>query len=110
MLLFGPIEVTLFVNEPGDLLIGTEFGAKLIGAKARGVDKVRPPMIVGIGFVLLPLMERRPADKNDPFRVGPASERAAGCKQEQNRDQNKSGNPLHRPKPGALFSRKRKSS
>src|ERR1051326_7001765 len=69
VLLLGAIEIALFVNEPGNGLIGTKLGPELFGPETGGMDKVRPPMIMRVGFVLFPLFQRRAADEDDPFRI-----------------------------------------
>src|SRR5438067_12860932 len=61
------IEVTLLVNQPGDRRVRSETVAELFSAKSRRANEIRPPMIVRLGLVLLPLFERRSADENDPF-------------------------------------------
>lgn|SRR5580700_1051132 len=61
------IEITLFVDEPGNLSVRAKLRAQLVGAQAGGMDKVGPPMIVRLRFVLFPLLERWSADEQDIF-------------------------------------------
>ena len=61
------IEITLFVNEPGDLRVRAETVAEFFGAESRGADEICPPMIVRLSFILLPLFQGRPANHDDPF-------------------------------------------
>ena len=67
VLLCGTIKIALFVNQPGDLGVRPKASAKLFGAQAGCMHEIRPPMIVRIGFVLFPLMQRRSAHHHDPF-------------------------------------------
>src|SRR5579864_4959752 len=67
VVLRGPGDVPLFVNQPGDHLIGAEIATQFVSLQARGVNEICPPMIVRLGFVFLPLVERRTANQNDPF-------------------------------------------
>src|SRR5262249_48695351 len=39
------VEVTLFVNEPGNRGVWTEAVPQLLGAESRGANEIRPPMI-----------------------------------------------------------------
>ena len=54
LLLHGAIFVTLAVNEPGDHPIGPELRTQLFRAHARGMDKVRPPVIVRLRLCISP--------------------------------------------------------
>ena len=72
LLLHGTIFVTLAVNEPGNHPVGAKLRAQLFRAHARGMDEVRPPMIVRLRFVFLPFVQRRAAHDDDVFaRAGP---------------------------------------
>ena len=67
MFLFGAIQISLFVNEPGNLRIRSELSPQLFGAYSRGADKIRPPMVVRISFIVFPLIKRRSANQNNVF-------------------------------------------
>src|ERR1700704_29205 len=65
--LHGAIEITLFVNEPGNLLVRSVLGAHLFGPNPRGANEICPPMIGRLGLVLFPLPQGRPADQENVF-------------------------------------------
>ena len=67
VLLRSAIEIALLINKPGDRSVGAELGAQLLSAQSRGANKVRPPMVVRIGLVVLPLIERRATHNDDPL-------------------------------------------
>src|SRR5207237_496813 len=61
------IEITLFINQPGDGRVRPEPFAQLVGTEPRRANEIRPPMIVRLRLVLFPLLEGGPADQDDPF-------------------------------------------
>src|SRR6266487_1710645 len=77
MLLLGAIQITLLVYEPGNLGVRSELAAQLLCPYSRGANKVRPPMIVRINFIVLPLIKGRPAHDDDPLFVRGAGESTA---------------------------------
>src|SRR6266496_945069 len=46
VLLLRAINISLLVNQPGDLRVRSKLGAQLLRAQPGGANKVRPPMIV----------------------------------------------------------------
>jgi hypothetical protein len=50
------------VDKPSDHGVRTVLGSKLLQTNARGMDKVRPPMIMGNFFEFFPLDQRGAAD------------------------------------------------
>ena len=70
--LFGPVEITLLINKHGNHGVRPELGTHLFSAQACGVEEVCPPMIVRVGFVLLPLMQGRAAHEQNVFAACPA--------------------------------------
>src|SRR6266487_5342703 len=69
VLLLGAIQITLLVYEPGNLGVRSELTAQLLCPYSRGANKVRPPRIWRINFIVLPLIKGRPADDDDPLFV-----------------------------------------
>ena len=51
MFLLRAIEITLFVNQPGNFGVRAELRAQLLGAYTRGMHEIGPPMIVRLRFV-----------------------------------------------------------
>src|ERR1044071_4101116 len=94
MFLFRAIEVALFINQPGNLLVWPEVATQLFGAQTRGAHEVRPPMIVRIKLVFFPLIQGRSADYDDIFAVG--SESAARPHEQQYKQQKKPTNTTHK--------------
>src|SRR4030095_1290756 len=61
------IYIALFVNEPRDPRIRAELRAQLLGEQPRATNKIRPPMIMRINLVLLPLIHGGSAYDDDVF-------------------------------------------
>src|SRR5438477_11712661 len=61
--LFRAIHIALLINKPGDLRIRSKLGAHLLSPQSCGPNKVRPPVIVRINFIFLPLIHGGSANK-----------------------------------------------
>src|ERR1022692_1273318 len=87
LFLLRAIEITLLVNEPGNLSVRAKLRAQLVGAQASGMDKVGPPMIVRLRFVFFPLLERGSADEQDIFASNSRARTSGECQSEKGYDQ-----------------------
>ena len=68
LLLLAAINVARLVNQPGNHRVRTELSAQLLGPDPRGMDEIRPPMIVrDRTFVLFPDVERWSADEQTMY-------------------------------------------
>ena len=79
------IEITLFINEPGDRRVRAKAVAQLLGAESGRADKIGPPMIVWLRLVLLPLFQGRSAHEDDPFAFRDVVSRVGGESQDRQR-------------------------
>lgn len=83
LFLLRAIEITLLVNEPGNLSVRAKLRAQLVGAQAGGMHKVGPPMIVRLCFIFFPLLERWSADEQDIFASNSSVRSGGECRSEQ---------------------------
>src|SRR5262249_34295820 len=65
--LLATINITGVVNQPGDDRAGWNLGQDLVGSDTCGMDEVGPPMVMWLGLILFPSMERRSANTDDVF-------------------------------------------
>src|SRR5450432_2299310 len=84
VLLDSAVEITGLVNQPANHRVGTELHAQLFGSNSRGMDEVCPPMVVWLGFVLLPLMKRWPSNQDNVLALlRPGTRRGDDGKEEK---------------------------
>ena len=96
LFLRGPVDVTLLVDQPGDLRVRTVFFAQLLGANAGRPDEICPPMVVREGaFVFLPLHQGRAAHQKDKFRRGVCGARGHGGGQGQKHEKKEEREAFH---------------
>ena len=50
------IEIALFINQPGDGRVRPETVAQFFRPQPRSSNEIGPPMIVRLGFILLPFL------------------------------------------------------
>src|SRR5439155_19114703 len=93
MLLRRAIEITLLINQPGDWRVRAKPVAQLLSAEPRRANKIRPPMIVRLGLVLLPLFQGGSADEDDPLAFRDVVARLGG--QRENRQRSNQKEPFH---------------
>jgi hypothetical protein len=70
-------------------LVLAVLGLDLFRSQTRGADKIRPPMIVRLGFVFFPLIHRRSANQENPLGFRAVSGEPGACQAEDDETKDK---------------------
>src|SRR5438270_7587856 len=86
-ILLCAFKVTRLVNQPSNRRVSAQLCSKLFRPNPCGMNEIRPPMIVRLGLVLLPLMHGNPPNDDDPFALREFRSRNRADEGEENSDQ-----------------------